>query len=184
MSKVINTIIVAVMLVGFPCVGMSAGNSDNVMGSLEEFRAKTALAEAQIIYLEKAQKLKDLQSGKRSESSEFKSKSTEPVSTTQVTIPPMTIPPMDISPSMNTSQMNPMEMFPVQSKPTAPAVVYDEVLGVMGIDGKYTATIKTETGIFQVSKGDKLSNGVIASISLDKVVLKKANKEVSLPFAE
>ena len=62
--------------------------------------------------------------------------------------------------------------------------VHDEVLGVVGFGGKYTATIRTGAGTYIVNQGDKISGGEVATISLDKVVLKKAGKSVSLPFAD
>ena len=168
MSKVIKAIIVVAMLVGLPNVGMSTGNTDNSMGSLEDIRSKTALAEAQIIYLEATLKLKDLQEGKTSKPG------FEPMKTPTMDAPPMVMSPMNISP---------MNMLPENMQ--APTVSdRDEVIDVMGVDGKYTATIRTGSGIYKVSKGDKLSGGVLEIITLDKVVLKKAGKAISLPFAE
>lgn len=166
MSKVIKATVLAVMLLGLPHLGMSAGNADNSMGSLEDFRSKTALAEAQIDYLEKLQKLTDLQSGKTTRS-EFK-----PMATSPMNMPPMNMSPRNMSP-VNTQQ-----------KVGSIGGGHDEVLGVMGVEGKYTATIKTASGIYKVRKGDKMSIGVISLISLDKVVLKKEGKSISLPFAE
>jgi len=160
MSKVFKTIIVAVILVGLPHVGMSTVATDNNMGTLEDIRTQTTLTKAQVTYFEAVQKLKDVKSGKSS-NPDFK--------------------------SMNAPQMNvfPPGSTPVNSEPPV-ALVGDgnEVLGVFGVGGRYTATIRRGGGVYKVSKGDKVFGGVVTHISLDKVVLKKDGKSVQLPFVE
>lgn len=160
MSKVFKTIIVVAILVGLPHVGMSTVTTDNNMGSLEDIRTKTILTEAQITYFEAVQKLQEVKSGKAS-NPEFKSM---------------------ITPSMNASPMG----VPMGNREPPIALVGDnnEVLGVMGVGGKYKATIRKGEGVYKVSQGDKFSGGVITHISLDKVVLKQDGKSVQLPFVE
>ena len=64
MSKIIKSIIVAAMLVGVSHVTMATEKPDQNMAALEEIRSETALADAQIVLLEKKQKLEELRSGK------------------------------------------------------------------------------------------------------------------------
>ena len=162
MSRVIKAIIAIAVLVGVSQVSVAAERPDNNLAALEQIRSETALADAQIVLLEKKQKLEDLQSGKSS-----KEKPTD--------LQPMPVP---ISFRNNAPAMGMLPgaegLNPVKQE----SEKHDEVLGVVGVDGKYTATVRTETGIYTVSQGDKIPGGVVAAISLDKVVLKKADKSM------
>lgn len=168
MSKVIKAIIVATIIVGASHVSMAA-EPDNNMATLEEIKSETALTEAQIGLFEKKQKLEELRSGKSSTAD----------------LKPMVMP--TPIPTQFGNGFTPSNLAP-GIEGGAPAKiekeVLDEVLGVVGVGGKYKATIRTGAGTFIVSQGDKISGGEVATISLDKVVLKKANKKVSLPFAD
>ena len=168
MSKVIKAIIVAAMLVGLPRVSMATKDTDNNMAALGEIRAQTTLAEAQITLLEKQQKLVDLRSGKSS-STDF-----HPAANSFGNAPPPNMIPASMGPT------GPMIQMPIEKL----SVDHDEVLDVIGIDNKFTATIRTKTGIYTVNKGDRVSGGIVTSISLDRVVLIKAGKSVSLPFVD
>lgn len=156
MSKVIKAAILAVMVMGFPQVGMSGENIDTNLGTLSEIRAMTTLTEEKIKLLEKQKILKDLKAGKSSGSNS--------------TFEPMSTPPMNMLP----------ENMMMPSSPLG----NEEVLGVMGVEGKYSASIRTGLGVYKVNKGDRIAGGVITAISLDKVTLKKSGKSISLPFAE
>lgn len=156
MSKVIKAIILAVMVSGIPSMGMSTENTDINLGSLESIRAKTALTKAQVAYLQETQKLNELRDGKSKKS------------------------------SFQSMDMAPMEMPPGSMQMPGSFVnrSSEQVLNVMGVNGKFTATIKTDAGIYKVRKGERVAGGVLTVISLDQVVLEKNGRSVSLPFAE
>ena len=175
MSKVIKAMFVAVMLLGLPHASMAAEDSTNNLATLELIRAETTLTEAKIALLEKTQKLKELQSGKTS------------TPNAPNALAPPNITDFQSMPSPYGTMPPPSNMISAMEGETSTKTIVedrDEVLGVVGVNGKYTATVRTRAGIYTVGKGDKISGGVVATISLDKVVLKKGGKSVTLPFAD